>query len=168
MTPPTTPTANDIVRRAAGIAEDDPLAGVLQARGDILEMTEAAHDAALRPADPGGISHGERAALATRVALLNREAELAERYRAMLAGTDPAHPLADPNFDGGGDARLGAILAYMDRVAAAPREASAADVTAMQAAGVADADIVRVSQLNAFLAYQIRLIAGLRLMRDRQ
>ena len=31
--------------------------------------------------------------------------------------------------------------------------------------GVADADIVRLAELNAFLAYQIRVIAGLRLMK---
>ena len=38
------------------------------------------------------------------------------------------------------------------------------DIADLQAAGVADADIVRLAELNAFLAYQIRVIAGLRLM----
>ena len=34
-------------------------------------------------------------------------------------------------------------------------------------AGVADPDIVRLCELNAFLAYEIRLIAGLRLLREK-
>jgi uncharacterized protein YciW len=53
----------------------------------------------------------------------------------------------------------------MDKVAAHTREVEAGDIAGLQAAGVADADIVRLAELNAFLAYQVRLIAGLRLMR---
>ena len=34
----------------------------------------------------------------------------------------------------------------------------------LQGAGISDADIVRLCELNAFLAYQFRLIAGLRLL----
>ena len=39
-----------------------------------------------------------------------------------------------------------------------------AQLDALKSAGIADADIVRLAELNAFLAYQIRLIAGLKLM----
>ena len=35
---------------------------------------------------------------------------------------------------------------------------------ALKAAGTTDADIVRLCELNAFLAYQLRLVAGLKLM----
>jgi uncharacterized protein YciW len=36
----------------------------------------------------------------------------------------------------------------------------------LQSAGIADADIVRLSELIAFVSYQIRLVAGLRLMAE--
>jgi uncharacterized protein YciW len=74
--------------------------------------------------------------------------------------------LADPAFKGDGDAKLTAVLAYTDLVTQAPKDAAASDITQLQNAGVSDADIVRLAELNAFLAYQIRLIAGLRLMKE--
>ena len=42
----------------------------------------------------------------------------------------------------------------------------AEDVTVLQDAGMSDADIVRLCELVAFLAYQTRVIDGLRLMQD--
>jgi uncharacterized protein YciW len=38
------------------------------------------------------------------------------------------------------------------------------DVASLRAAGVSDADIVRLCELVAFVAYQSRVLAGLRLM----
>ena len=49
----------------------------------------------------------------------------------------------------------------MDRVAALPRDIAAEDIAALQEAGLPDADIVRLCELNAFLSYQCRLDAGL-------
>ena len=46
------------------------------------------------------------------------------------------------------------------------RDVGAADILALQAAGVSDANIVRLAELNAFFAYQFRVIAGLRLIRS--
>ena len=48
-----------------------------------------------------------------------------------------------------------------------PREIRAEDIEALKTAGVADPDIVRLCELNAFLAYEIRLVAGLRLLREK-
>jgi len=59
---------------------------------------------------------------------------------------------------------MAAILRHVDLIAATPREATRADIAALQAAGVATGDIVRLSQLIAFVSFQLRLIAGLRLM----
>jgi uncharacterized protein YciW len=60
---------------------------------------------------------------------------------------------------------LSAILAFVDKVANQTRHTTAKDITGLQAAGVSDADIVRLCELVAFLAYQIRVISGLRLMK---
>ena len=134
----------------------------LQARAAVLAMTVEAEAAVLRPRDPGAWSHALRAALAARSARLHGLDDLAEGYAATASG-DPAASLADPAEDG---AALGLVhvARFMDRVAAAPRDVTAADIAGLQAAGVADADIVRLAELNAFLAYRFRLAVGLRLL----
>lgn len=155
-----------VVIRQAGVAAEGPLREALDARADVIAMTEAVHDAALTPRDPGGLSHAERAVLAARIATINADGSLASHYLGLAekAGA-PADlkALADPTKHSA-DTRLAALLAYTDRVAREPRETTAADIEALQAAGISDPDIVRLSELNAFLAYQIRLVAGLKLM----
>jgi uncharacterized protein YciW len=158
---------NDVTARLAGIAPEGAVAAALQGRADVVAMTGKAAAASLLPAEPGGLSHGERAALAVRVARLHEEAGLAAHYevlmkRAGAAGATAA--LADPSFKGDGDARLAALVAYADRVSLAPKDTVAGDIEALQAAGIGDADIVRLAELVAFLAYQLRVVAGLRLM----
>ncbi len=153
-----------IVAKAAGISADSPLAGVLSARADIMELTEKSHDAALRPRQPGGLTHSERAALACRITLLNNEDVLARHYDGLIGTGNLA--IADTGFDGGGDFRLRAILRHTDLVAVNPKEATSGDVSALQSAGMTDADIVRLSELIAFVSYQIRVVDGLRLMAE--
>ncbi|WP_053086122.1 CMD domain-containing protein [Nitratireductor soli] len=159
---------NDIVITQAHAADSGPVRDALEGRADIMAMTQATHDAALRPADPGGISHGERAALAARIARLNADEDLAVHYLARLeeiAADEDVAALADPARKGEGDARRAALVAYTDLVSTHPRDTTAADIETLKTAGVSDADIVRLSELNAFLAYQIRVIAGLKLMK---
>lgn len=146
--------------RTAGAATG-AVAAAVEGRANIFEMTQAAEEAVLRPKDAGAWPHALRAALAARIAALNGETELAARY-ARDAG-DFAQ-LAEPAADGSAQ-DLAPVVAFMDKVAADTRHVAAADISDLQAAGVTDADIVRLAELNAFLAYQLRVIAGLRLMR---
>ena len=73
-----------ILVQAVGISADHPLAPVLSARSEVMQLTQKSHDAALRPEAPGGLSHAERAALACRMARLNNEERLAQHYEAMI------------------------------------------------------------------------------------
>ena len=143
------------------------MTAALSGRDDILTMTQQAHDAALTPDEPGGLSHGERAALCCRMARLNREEGLAAHFLALMAGVSAATAqLADPGFDGGDDARLGAILRHTDLVTTDAKSVVTGDIAALKDAGVSEDDIVRLSELVAFISYQIRLTIGLRLMGD--
>ena len=158
---------DDVIMRLAGIAPEGAVAAALSARADVVAMTRQAAAAALLPEEPGGLSHGERAALAVRVARLHEEAGLAQHYARLLAQAGAGRAtaaLADPAFKGGGDARLAALIAYTDLVSLAPKDTVAGDIAALKAAGIDDADIVRLAELTAFLAYQLRVVAGLRLM----
>ena len=73
---------------------------------------------------------------------------------------------ANPEFDGGADARLAAILRHTDLMTSVAKSVVAGDIDVLKGAGVSEDDIVRLSELFAFISYQIRLTIGLRLMGD--
>lgn len=145
---------------AAGVTPGGATAAATETRANIIEATQAAEDAVLTPKDPGAFPHPLRAALAARVAALGGEPALAERYAARAGGSAA---LADPAQDGT-DQGLSHLMAFVDKVANDTRNIDAQDIAGLQTAGVSDADIVRLCELVAFLAYQLRVVAGLRLM----
>lgn len=153
-------SAADTTRAEAGVEKAGPVADAVALRSNIFEMTAAAEEAVLRPKDAGGWPHALRAALAARIANLNAARGLARRY---AADAGDYAPLSEPDRDGIPEG-LGAVIAHIDKVAINTRDVAAADIEALQDAGISDADIVRLCELNAFLAYQLRVIAGLRLM----
>lgn len=144
------------------------LASVLVERGEILGLSQAAHDAILLPREPGGISHADRAALAARMARANADETLAGHYLRLLhqAGETPALLAvaegADPAEET--DIRLRAIIRHADLVTLSPKDATKADIAALKAIGLSEPDIVRLAELIAFVNYQARVIAGLRLL----
>lgn len=153
---------DDTTLAVARIGAAGPVAEAVTLRSNIFEMTAAAEETVLRPKDAGRWPHALRAALAARIAALNGETDLAARY---IADAGEFASLGDPDRDGVAEG-LGAVIAFMDKVAAKTRDVTAADITTLQKFGVVDADIVRLCELNAFLAYQLRVIAGLRLMAE--
>ena len=153
-----------VVAEATGISASHPLAAVLADRAEVMQLTEASHDAALKPEPPGGLSHSERAALACRMARLNDVERLAGHYEAMIPGSDETRQMSDPAFDGGDDQRTRAILRHTDLVTVNPKQASQGDIAALKSAGMVEPDIVRLSELIAFVSYQVRVVQGLRLM----
>jgi CMD domain protein len=157
----------DVVAEIVGIKAGNALAEVLATRADIMVLTQKSHEAALAPAEPGGLTHAERAALACRVAKLNNDRAFERHFETLLEradGSDEAARIADMWFNGGDDRRLTALIRHTDLIAHAPRNASRGDIELLQDAGISDADIVRLSELVAFVSYQIRVAAGLRLM----
>ncbi len=161
------PGDDDVVTGQADIPAQSPVRAALDGRADILAMTQRAHDAAIRPAQPGGLSHALRAALAARAARLHDDESLASHYDSLMAAASAesdVEALADPATTDVGDRRLAAFAAYTDLASTAPRDATEADIEALKSAGICDADIVRLAELTAFLAYQLRVVAGLKLM----
>lgn len=158
----------DVLAAIVGIEPGSALADVVAVRADIMALTQKTHDAALTPEDPGGLSHTERAALALRIARINDHKAFEDHFEAMLEKAqtpDSAVRMADTWFDGGSDLRARALIRHVDLVAHAPKDATRRDIELLQEAGIADADIVRLSELVAFVSYQIRVAAGLALMR---
>ena len=146
-----------VIVEAAGISADHPLAAVLAGRSEVMGLTQASHDAALKPEPPGGLSHVERAALACRMARLNDEGILASHYEAMIPESGEARLMAGLAFDGVGDKRIQAILRHTDLVTIDPKRAVEGDISALKWAGILEPDIVRLSELIAFVSYQVRV-----------
>jgi uncharacterized protein YciW len=153
----------------AGVHPSGKLADMVNGRADILGLTQATQEAIVRPQVAGDISYAERAAMACRIARLNRQEALAEHYATLLqqeSDNTISAQIADPSFTGGGDRRLTALLRHVDLVTQAPKNATHEDIIALRDAGIADADIVRLAEIIAFINYQSRVVAGLRLLGD--
>ncbi len=153
-----------VLVEAAGITVDHPLATVLAGRSEVMRLTQESHDAVLKPEPPGGLSHAERATLACRMARLNDEEILAGHYEAMVPQNSELRAFTDPASRNSDDPRIQAILRHTDLVTMNPKHATAGDILGLKSAGVLEADIVRLSELIAFVSYQVRVIKGLRLM----
>ncbi len=158
--------ADGIIERLVGTAPGSELAAALAARSRIMELSQAAHDAVLSPKDPGGLTHAERAALAERMARMHGDAAAAAHYAALPAAGEAGiaalrDPAAMPQ-----DGRGAALARHVDLLTRSPREATRGDIDALREAGLGEPDIVRLSELVAFVNYQLRVIAGLRLLQE--
>ncbi|WP_425351134.1 CMD domain-containing protein [Rhizobium anhuiense] len=156
----------NIIERIVNAPTGSALAEAMQQRAEILRLSQASHDAVVVPKEPGDLSHGERAALAERITKLNGADELAEHYRACLenAGADETLlAIADPARDVDAGVRMNAIVRFTDLVTVRPREATRSDLEALKTVGMSDADIVRLTELLAFVNYQLRVVAGFKL-----
>ncbi|VTU45928.1 CMD domain protein, family (plasmid) [Variovorax sp. PBL-E5] len=78
----------------------------------------------------------------------------------------PVHAIGDAHRAVLG-ARLSAALVHAHLLVLHPRDAKAADLQALLDAGWSTTDIVTLSQLVAFLSFQIRVVAGLRALAAR-
>lgn len=148
----------------SAIAEGSAVAAAIDGRSNIMALSQATEDAVLKPLETGAWSHDVRAALAARIAALNGETALADRYCALIEDPDVAD-LADPVRSGKAQG-LEKICDFMDKVAVQTRDVDAQDIKCLQDAGLSDADIVRLCEINAFMAYQVRVLAGIRLMTE--
>lgn len=148
----------DLLERIIGVAPDSPLSRLRAQRPDIERHTQGSHDVLLFPADPGGLSLSERALIAARVAEASGHAAITRHYRQLLAERGDPPP----------GKRLDTIIQHVDRVATAPRTALPAHIEALRAVGLSARDVVTLTQIVAFVSYQVRAAVGLTLLAEGQ
>jgi uncharacterized protein YciW len=148
------PPSSDLLDSIIGAAPDSALGKLRALRPDIVRHTQGSHDVLLFPTDPGGLSLAERAMIAARVAELSGHPALTAHYRALVAerGAPPAGRRRD------------AIMPHVDRVTTAPGTAQPVHIAALQDAGLSGRDVVALTQIIAFVSYQVRAAAGLALL----
>ena len=76
----------------------------------------------------------------------------------------PLWQIINPRYSGDGDRRVEAILKHTDLVTASPKDASEVDIRKLEDSGISTEDIVRLSELIAFVNYEIRVVKGIRSM----
>jgi CMD domain protein len=158
----------DVIDAIAGLAPGSRLAELRRQRAEVFRHSQGSHDVLLLPQDPGGVSRAERAAIALRVALAAEDEKLAAHYRGLLrqAGGEALVGPAEHPSGGDASARLAALLHHTDLVATAPGQATQADLRRLEALGLTNRGVVVVSQLIAFVSFQTRLLAGLRILQE--
>jgi CMD domain protein len=190
----------DVIDTLAGIAPGSKLDAIRARRAEARGQAQASYRALFAPESLGGVSAQERFAVATFLAGLHTQPDVAAFYRgkfeaagaapALLATIDaavlsakatgpyghfPAGPLSAEDTGGptwqvpgemrtalGG--RLAAAFAHTHMLVFHPRDASPAFLQALLDAGWTTTDIVTLSQLVAFMSFQIRVVAGLRVL----
>lgn len=146
----------DVIDRAAGLAPGEPLHTARRFRAKVVEATEASHDALLlQPVE--GLSPADRLRVAVHACTAAGATSLATHYADRLA--DAAEQ--DPEPAGA----LPAMLHFASTLTTDPRRGDRAALDALKRAGLGDAAIVALAQLVAFLAYQVRVVAGLQALR---
>lgn len=193
-------TDPDIIDTLAGLAPNSRLVMIRDRKPVTRQQAQASFRALLEPSEPGEVTLLERFAVATFVAGLHAQDEIATFYADGLTRTKPsealvaalfaqtalgrasgpygAHPrgrlsvedaagpifrVAEP-YRGVLGARLTAALAHAHVLVFHPRDASAAALQELLDAGWTNTGIVTLSQLVAFLAFQIRTVVGLRVL----
>ncbi|MDP2374503.1 CMD domain protein [Reyranella sp.] len=113
---------------------------------------------------------GLRAAVATEVAAAKSKGPYGRFPKGPLSAEDtpgPTWKVSDPGRKALG-ARLTAAFEHTHMLVFHPRDAAAPALQALLDAGWSTTDIVTLSQLVAFLSYQIRVVAGLRVLSGSQ
>jgi len=101
------------------------------------------------------------------MARLNADAVLIAQYAGDLAGLDPRDPLmALASESKSLEEPLAAIARHADLVTLTPAAATEADIRALAQAGLSNPQIVALSELIAFVNFETRVAAGLRLLRS--
>ena len=127
------------------------VAALRAARPDFVRYTQGSYDVMVTPAHPEGLTASERALAARRTADLSGHPALAAHYATLPTQPGP---------------RDAAILRHAELLATSPGAATRADIDALTRAGLSAAEIVTLSQILAFVSYQVRVAAGLALLAE--
>ena len=185
----------DVIDHLVGITQGSRLDALRAQRVQARDNAQTSYLALFHPSEPIDISLVERYAVAVFVAGLHRqpaiqafyafglprqpdlapmlEAEIARGATAGPYGSYPEGLLSAEDKDGPNytaitalGPRLQAALAHAHMLVFHPRDASAPALRRLEAAGWSATGIVTLSQLVAFLSFQIRVIVGLRALAE--
>jgi CMD domain protein len=179
----------DVIDRLVGIAPGSHLDTIRAQRQQARDNAQASYMALFHPDSTTEMSLAERATVAVFVAGLHGQPDIADFYADGLVtpldaeiasaktsgpyGRFPAGPLSVEDVEGMSyrvsdsartalGKRLSAALEHAHLLVFHPRDAAPTALQALLDAGWSTTGIVTLSQLVAFLSFQIRVVVGLR------
>ncbi len=163
MTRMTTLTPPDVIDAAVALAPDQATWALRRQRDKVVAATQGSYDAMFSPTVEG-LSVAERLLVALHACRVSKAESLVAHYRDRLVaeGADGALVEAVASGRPVGDTRLQAVLAFTGKLIERPIEGDKAAVQSLADSGLSTPAIVAMSQLIAFLSYQIRVAAGLK------
>jgi Uncharacterized protein conserved in bacteria len=158
---------SDAIDQAAGLTPEEALYQTRRLRPEFVEGAEACRVSVLAPEEDQGLPADLRLALAQRMAVLNYDAPLQRDYQAQLAALNPSEALlALASGCAVAEEPLATIARHADMVTQQPIQATEQHIRLLEQAGLSNPQIVALSELIAFVNFQTRVAAGLRLMRS--
>ena len=166
-----TDTTTDTIDRLAGLAQGNPSFTTRHEREKVALATQACEDLLLGNQLDSALTQAERLVLAAEQARVSGVAALEADYRARAealsdAITPELRTILDQPDAQTGSPRMDAMLHFVRTLALNPAESDQAALLAIPAAGLSLNDTVLLSQLIGFVAYQARLLVGVKAMSD--
>ncbi len=162
----TTPITTDLVDSLVPLTTNSPVWAVRQQRDKVVAATQGSYNA-IFDATLSGPSLAERLLAALHIVRLAGSTALQAHYTNALRALPGLTATQQAALDGtaleslAADVRLQAILRFTQTLAERPVEGDKEALLKVPAAGLATAEVVALAQLIAFVAYQLRVVAGL-------
>lgn len=141
----------DLLNQLADVIPGTALAEARDIRDAATQHAEGSYQTLFGENSTSGLTLTERLQLAKQIAEWHEDTLLAEHYHQRLSD----EPVSE---------RFSALLDHAERVSFQPVQASPAGIQALSAAGFNEEEIVTLSQIIGFVAFQSRLLRGLRLL----
>jgi len=161
----------DTIDRLAGLQAQTPTFATRHEREKVAVATQACEDLLLGNTLDSALTQAERLVLAAEQARVSGVAALEAEYRARAATlgdgiTAELRTVLDQSGARTGNARMDAMLHFVRTLALHPAESDQKALLAIPAAGLSLDDTVLLAQLIGFVAYQARLLVGVKAMAD--
>ena len=161
----------DTIDQLAGLGSNNPTFTTRHEREKVALATQACEDLLLGNTLDSALTQAERLVLAAEQARVSGvqvlEAEYRARAEALSAEITPElRQILDKAGTQTGNARMDAMLHFVRTLALNPAESDKAALLAIPAAGLSLNDTVLLAQLIGFVAYQARLLVGVKAMSD--
>lgn len=160
--------AEDLVDRLAGLSPESKTYQTRHERAKVAAATQGSYNTLFSPELPG-LTLDERLLVALYASRLTPSDSLAAHYRERLveSGTEAEwiRVAESGEPDQSPTTRLAAMLEFTRKLIRNPVEGAREALHSLTQAGLSTPEVVTLSQLIAFLSYQVRLVAGLQAMK---
>jgi uncharacterized protein YciW len=161
-------TRLDVIDSILGPHAAAAIAPLREQKPELATQMQDYYDAVFDPAadSAAALSTNERWLIAVRTASHTGSAAVVDWYSdaAIRSGVDDtAFALAtDVSTPWSGEPRMTAMMRHVDLIVTHPVDSSRADIEALTSAGLSPTAIVALSQVVAYVSYQLRLVAAFR------